>query len=295
MDESLSNWLRLREPADARARSRPLARAIATRMPLDVPVCALDLATGAGSNIRHLIEQLPGRQRWLAVDQSRELLEDLLERTAAWASVRGYQAQRTPSGCVIRGHLLDCHIETRQVDLGTLSDPALFGNRHLVTASALLDLVSDAWLRALAAHCAATGASALFTISYNGHSTCDPREPADDLVLELFNRHQHTDKQLGGAAAGPDAANRAEWYLTDAGFEVRRDRSDWTLAPAERDMQRFLINGWALAASEIEPRQASTVAEWRRRRLAHLDAGHSTIVVGHDDIAAWPGGAHGPT
>jgi len=26
---------------------------------------------------------------------------------------------------------------------------------------------------------------------------------------------------------------------------------------------------------------------WKTRRLAHVDAGRSRIVVGHDDLAAW--------
>jgi len=30
-----------------------------------------------------------------------------------------------------------------------------------------------------------------------------------------------------------------------------------------------------------------TIARWRARRLAHVDAGRSRLVVGHDDLAAW--------
>jgi hypothetical protein len=278
----------LREPADALARSQSLTQAIAARMPLDVPVCALDLATGAGSNLRYLIARLPGHQRWLAVDQSRDLLKDLLQRTAAWATTRGYHAHLTTDRCAILGPALDCQIETRALDLGSLDDPTIFAGRHLVTASALLDLVSDAWLRTLAAHCGATGASALFTMCYNGVSTCDPPEPEDDFVLDLFNRHQRTDKRLGGVAAGPEASRGAERCFAGAGFEVRRARSDWTLASEESDMQRFLIDGWADAAAEAGPSHAAAIRDWHARRLAHVEAGRSHIVVGHDDLAAWP-------
>jgi hypothetical protein len=174
------------------------------------------------------------------------------------------------------------------MDLGTLDDPTLFAGRHLVTASALLDLVSESWLRAVARQCRVAGAGALFTITYNGLTTCDPRDPEDDLVLDLFNRHQRTDKRLGGPAAGPDATLLAERCFVDAGFRVQRERSDWDLAPVERDMQRLLINGWALAATEVDPRHARAIAAWCVRRLAHVDAGCSRIAVGHDDLAAWP-------
>src|SRR6185503_7947143 len=114
---------------------------------------ALDLATGAGSNIRYLADRLPGCQRWLAVDRSADLLAGLLERMSAWGAARGYDVRIDSRTTVIRGSTLDCHIETLQMDLGTLSDRVLFAGRHLVTASALLDLVSESWLRALATHC----------------------------------------------------------------------------------------------------------------------------------------------
>jgi hypothetical protein len=287
MDDSLAHWLRLREASDVAARSEVLTRDIAAALPPDEPLYALDLATGNGSNIRYLAERLQGHQRWLAVDQSAELLSDLLERMRAWGTARGYDVDIDTSVCVIRGPRLACHIEILQLNLGVLSDRVLFAGRHLVTASALLDLVSESWLRTLATHCRAEGAAALFTITYNGRSSCEPREPEDDLVLNLFNRHQTRDKGLGGPAAGPDAAAVAERWFADAGFHVRRTPSDWDLPPTNRDMQRMLIDGWAQAAREIAPRRGRTISAWHARRLAHVDAGHSRIVVGHDDLAAW--------
>jgi hypothetical protein len=49
----------------------------------------------------------------------------------------------------------------------------------------------------------------------------------------------------------------------------------------------MLIDGWAQAAIEMAPDRSATIARWRERRLAHVDARHSRIVVGHDDLAAW--------
>ena len=288
MDDSLAYWLRLREASDVSARSEALTRDIEATLPADEPLYALDLATGAGSNIRYLAERFQRQQHWLAVDQSAELLAGLLERMHSWGTSRGYDVEIDGNACKIRGPRLSCHIETLQLDLGVLNDRVLFSGRHLVTASALLDLVSEPWLRGLAAHCRAEGASALFTISYNGRSSCEPREPEDDLVLDLFNRHQRTDKGLGGPAAGPDAAETAARCFTETGFHVHRVPSDWALAPTEQDMQRFLIDGWANAATETAPRRGRAIAAWRARRLAHVDAGISRVIVGHDDVGAWP-------
>jgi len=287
MDESLSHWLGLRELADAMARSDALTRTIAGAMPSSQQVCVLDLATGTGSNIRYLVDRLPGHQRWLAVDRDATLLSDLRERMSSWGAVRGYDVRTEPGSCIIRGPRLECEIETRRMDLETLEDDEIFAGRHLVTASALLDLVSAQWLRALASRCRAAGASALFTLTYNGRSSCVPAEPEDDTVRDLMNQHQKRDKGLGGPAAGPDALARAERCFAEAGFRVQLEPSDWTLGPDVAALQRMLIDGWAHAATEMVPDRAATIARWHARRLTHVDAGRSRLVVGHDDLAAW--------
>jgi hypothetical protein len=38
------------------------------------------------------------------------------------------------------------------------------------------------------------------------------------------------------------------------------------------------------------PESAKVIAAWKERRLAHVDAGRSRIVVSHFDIAAFPQG-----
>ncbi|MEO8680254.1 MAG: class I SAM-dependent methyltransferase [Vicinamibacterales bacterium] len=288
MAESLADWLEVREPADTAARCVPLTQLIAGTIPVDEPVNVLDLATGTGANIRYLLERLPGRQRWLVVDRNPDLLALQTRRVATWAAPRGYHLDVTPNGFCVSGKDLGCEVETLRRDLGELDDAALFEGRHLVTASALLDLVSERWLRTLAARCHASGASALLALTYNGESTCAPIEAEDDLIRDLLNRHQRTDKGLGGPAAGPDAVSCAERSFTEMGYHVRVAPADWAVAPAQHELQRQLINGWADAAGELAPELTATIANWRQRRMAHLDAGHSHIVVRHHDLAAWP-------
>src|SRR5688500_468183 len=287
MTDALGQWLNLREPADTTARSENLTRAVAQAIGSHDPLQVLDLATGTGSNIRYLAHRLPGRrQHWLAIDRSPTLLAQLPIRMSLWGAERGYEVASDGAGCAIRNAQLECEVETRQLDLGTLDDADVFAHRHVVTASALLDLVSEEWLRSLAARCRAAGATALFTITYNGRTSCSPMEPEDDLILDLFNRHQRTDKGLGGPAAGPDAAGCAVRCFADAGYRVQREPSDWRLGSGEAQLQRQLIEGWAEAATEIQPDAASTIAHWRTRRLQHVDAGRSRLIVGHDDVAA---------
>ena len=65
-------------------------------------------------------------------------------------------------------------------------------------------------------------------------------------------------------------------------------RTDWDLPPSTAAMQRYLIAGWAEAAIEMAPDQASAIRDWLRRRLAHVNEGRSHLTVGHYDLLAIP-------
>lgn len=287
MDNSLSTWLQLREPVDASARSESLTRTIVDALAHRETVQVLDLATGTGSNLRYLAPRLQGRQRWLVIDRDSTLLALLPELMSSWGTDRRYHVDTiSGSECVIRNEQLECQVESRSLDLNSLDAVDIFAGRHLVTASALLDLVSERWLITLAARCREVGAAALFAMTYNGWSSCSPAEPEDEMIRELLNRHQKTDKGLGGSAAGPDAASCAARCFADSDYRVWTEPSDWTLGSPEHELQRRLIDGWARAATELAPDNASGIAQWRARRIGHVDAGRSRIVVGHFDVAA---------
>ena len=229
----------------------------------------LDLATGTGSNLRYLAPRLQGRQHWLVIDRDSALLALLPERMSSWGTDRRYDVDTiSGSECVIRNEQLECQVESRSLDLNSLDDVEMFAGRHLVTASALLDLVSEQWLSALAARCREVGAAALFAVTYNGWSSCSPAEPEDEMIRELLNRHQKTDKGLGGSAAGPDAAACAARCFADTGYRVWTEPSDWILGSPEQKLQRRLIDGWARAATELASDNASGIARWRARRIA---------------------------
>jgi Methyltransferase domain len=266
MAESLVDWLALREPADAAARSAALTRWIASRIERHMPVRIVDLGAGTGSNVRFLASRLPRPQHWLLVDRDAALLAEARGRT----SMAGV-------------------VETCETNLGAVESlREICAGRHLVTASALLDLVSESWLDALAGQCRVAGAAALFALTYDGRSECRPAEPEDHSVRALMNRHQKRSDHGFGAAAGPDAVVFAERAFRAAGYDVQRERSDWILDPDARDLQHQLIEGWAGAAGEVAPDQSETITNWMTRRLAHVEAGRSRIVVGHQDLIAWP-------
>ena len=254
-----ADWLALREPADHAARSAALTRALLEELPLDRPLRILDLGAGSGSNLRYLTTEPKIRSEWLLVDHDPSLLAGV---------------QQTPG------------VEVRCLDLASLDDRRIFAGRDLVTASALLDLVSESWLTTLAERCAEAGAAVLFALSYDGRIVCSPEDGQDAAIVALVNAHQRTDKGFG-RALGPDATDVAARCFTERGYRVRRERSDWILPPASAELQRQLIDGWAQAAIDMAPERAAIINDWRTRRLAHVDANRSEIIVGHEDLLAF--------
>lgn len=263
MSGSLSSWLALRETADRAARSIALTRALAGVMPLGRSVRILDLGAGTGANMRYLWPFFNVPQEWLLVDLDQELLTEGAWRVSPADNIR---------------------VDTLQMNLGALDRPEIFSGRDLVTASALLDLVSESWLQRLATHCRSAGANVLFALTYDGRSTCSPSDPDDDRIRELMNTHQRNNDKGFGRAAGPDGIDAAARAFTAEGYSVRRARSDWELQANGREFQRQLFEGWARAAREIAPDQSAMIDAWYRRRVEHLGDGQSTVIVGHEDL-----------
>jgi hypothetical protein len=258
MNEFSADWLALREPVDAASRSMRLTRAVAETLPRYRAIDILDLGAGTGANARYLAGKLPLPQRWLLVDRDERLLT---RAPQVW-----------PSRCLDLEHVV--------------LDASLFAGRALVTASALLDLVSEAWLQALAARCREAGAAVLFALTYDGRVDFAPAEPEDDAIRDLVNQHQLTNKGLG-PAAGPAAAARAGELFAAAGYHMEREASDWVLTPEFVSLQRQLITGWTDAATAMAPARSGDIADWRERRIAHVDTGRSQVIVGHKDLAGW--------
>ncbi|HEY7293366.1 MAG TPA: class I SAM-dependent methyltransferase [Vicinamibacterales bacterium] len=263
MASELAGWLALREASDEAARSEGVTSAVITALPAARPLTIVDLGAGTGSNIRYLSKRLAGAQRWTAVDRDDDLMTGV------------------PDG-----------VATRRAELGSI-DGSLLAGAHLVTASALLDLVSTEWLERLAAACRESGAAVLFALTYDGRSACTPPDPDDDLILELFNMHQRRNDKGFGRAAGPDAVGHAYQAFAKHGYELVQEASDWSLPASMQALQTELMTGWAQAATEIVPEFAGRIDAWLRRRLDHLRQGRSTIRVGHQDIGGWlPGPRH---
>lgn len=298
-------WLALREPWDIQARARAApALGLASlgdrlRARAGTPrLRVLDLACGTGANLRALAPILGGAQVWTLLDHDRCLLDALPDHLAAWASAHGWQLARHPGTLQVQGDGFEVEIQTMACDLA--SDPAGWplARSHLLTASALLDLVSEAWLVQVADACTRAGVPAFFALSVDGRLQWQPADPDDAAVQALFEAHQGRDKGFG-PALGPRAAGVAATVFRAHGAEVVQASSPWEIdghsAPAQALLHE-LVRGMAMAAAQqAGSKQAGSraaadaqrISAWRARRLAL--AGQTRLEVGHQDVLAWPG------
>ena len=149
-----ADWLALREPIDHRSRAESLLAPLCETWRARGWSRVLDLGSGVGSNLRYLASRLPAGQGWVLVDHDPDHLRTL-GHAGVPASVRSLR--------VVPGDL---------VHEGLAAIP----HADLVTASALLDLVSEDWLRRVVDACADAGRGAHFALSYDG----EIRWSADD-------------------------------------------------------------------------------------------------------------------
>ncbi|MGE0430148.1 class I SAM-dependent methyltransferase [Hydrogenophaga sp.] len=288
-------WLRQREPFDSSARdaaARRLqlqARLRALRPPHGSPTRVIDLACGTGANLRWLAPRLGGPQQWLAVDHDAALLRRWPERLGLAPGAAAFGAPLRFSGPGFQAGIV-----RQQMNLASRLDSLPWHAAHLVTASALLDLVSLDWLQRLVAVATAARAALLFTLSVDGRHIWSPADPLDTAVAGLFGAHQHRDKGFG-PALGAGAITACRTLLQAAGYRVFSAASDWRL-DGETDaralaLQRALVDGIAAAATEQSPASAAALRAWRQRRRALC---HTTrLRVGHVDLLALPPGLAG--
>ncbi len=283
-----SDWLALREPADHRARDRGLAEALASLLAARSggtgSVGVVDCGCGTGSNLRALAPRLGPSQEWTLVDHDPALLAAARTALADWAdgaAEHGAQLLLETGGRRIRVTFLSADLAA---DPAAILPPA----PDLVTAAALFDLVSSAWIDRFADAVAATGAFFHTALSYDGTEAWLPPHPADAAMRAAFLAHQAGDKGFG-EALGPGATAALEAAFARRGYAVRTAASPWRLGPEDRALIARLRDGQAQAVAETGLVPGAAIAAWAEAR----GRPDTTAVIGHRDLLAWPDSAPG--
>ncbi|QHA10053.1 methyltransferase domain-containing protein [Streptomyces broussonetiae] len=262
-------WLQLREPADAAARAQDLLdplRIRLTNLPGRTGALAVhDLGCGTGSMGRWLAPRLDGAQHWVLHDRDPYLLH--------------FAAAASPRSAADGSRVT---VETRRADVARLTPEAL-GGASLVTASALLDVLTREEVGTLVDACTGAGCPALLTLSVAGRVELTPADPLDAEIAEAFNDHQRRAGLLG-----PDAVTATCEAFAARGAAVRVHPSPWRLGPEQAALTEQWLRGWVGAAVEQRPALRDRAARYLRARLAACAAGELRVMVHHSDLLALP-------
>lgn len=265
-----ADWLSRREPADHRARDGALLGRLAAWAASRDSLSVVDLGCGTGSNARAMVPHLSGTQHWRLIDYDPALLEVAVEKTAALAGDR----------------LRAFSFKTEQADFAGGVDALLAADCDIVTAAALFDLVSKAWLDGLAASLAARSLPLYTVLIYDGAMEWQPTHPLDEPLRRAFNTHQHTDKGFG-PAAGPEAGPHLAARLAEAGYEVITASTPWRLGPADHALLVTSAVGVANAARELGDIPETEIEAWLNFRRGEKGG---SCLIGHIDVLALPPG-----
>jgi SAM-dependent methyltransferase len=264
-------WLDLREPADAAARSVELVEVLVNVLPGRSPTAGAsplvvhDLGCGTGSMARWLAPLLANPQRWVLHDRD----PDLLDRAAL-------------GGAAGVSHTF----ETRVDDITNLP-PEDLGDASLITASALLDMFTREELDRFVQTCAAARCPAFITLTVTGRVELAPADPLDRRIQDAFNAHQRRTAD-GRTLLGPDAVGVAAETFANLGYDVTVRPSPWHLEPHQRDLVSEWLTGWVGAAVDLEPDLEAGADGYLRLRLDQLEHGLLNVSVQHDDLLAIP-------
>jgi hypothetical protein len=228
-----------------------------------------DLACGTGSFGRWLAPLLAGPQRWF--------LHDMYENVLV-AATSNPPAQASDGSTVT--------VETRTSDVTGLG-PEDLTDAAVITASALLDLLTREELDRLIDVCAETRCPVLLSLSVVGRVELRPAHPLDSCLASAFNAHQRR-MTARGRLLGPDAVEAARDGFRRHGARTLIRPTPWRLGAAESRLASEWLAGWIAAACEQSPDLAPEIDSYARRRLGQAQAGELQVTVAHTDLLALP-------
>ena len=268
-----SQWLRLREPADAAARSSDLARMVVALLDGAAPTVVHDLGCGSGSMGRWLAPLLEGPQHWVLHDRDRDLL--------------GVAAADPPRAGADGAPVT---VETRQDDLTRLGPDDLAG-ASLLTASALLDMLTAEELGRFVRSC--VGGRLSHAADPVGHRGRPAHPDGPPGCRAAAPRSTTTSDARPGVArsSGPTRRRRPSTPSAASGPGSRCERARGGWAPATSRWSRSGSTAGSGPPSSSGPSSPPTVPATSTDADTDLEHGRLAVTVPHLDLLALPSGA----
>jgi hypothetical protein len=271
-------WLKLREPADHRARNPVVFAAVLKHITPLSSLNIMDIGCGTGSNLRGMALNLPQTlQNWCLVDYDATLLTAAKAELQAWAD---WSKQERDMLHLKKGHK-DLYIRFIQADLTQDLEHLLALKPDLLTAAAFFDLCAESFIERLAKACAAHKTPLYTILTYDGVEEWLPPHALDIRRLNGFLKHQNTDKGFG-AAMGATANLGLLNAFKAQGMHTLTAKSPWHIQQDEAAFLHALAQGAAQAVVETGDLTEQEAQDW----VTHHKTAQK-VNIGHDDFFAY--------
>lgn len=284
-----TDWLEERYRFDVAARN-PKVEAVCLQYFAQHPdVSIIDMGAGTGANFIYLSEKFPQSQQWALVELNPNLLKRARERLKIWAAAKGYTVREEGQNLDFRRSEQHIHVQLIQgsfLELPQLLQPDQF---HLVTASAVFDLLSEQMLSNLVQVFHQNRLALLATLNYESMAYL-PGDAEDDHWIELYEAHMQREQDFGRALGPKCSAFLENGYAQLPTEQILRAPSRWQIEPADTFMHGHMIAFLERSLLEMTHlgHSGKGLNAWLQRKKAALQAQQLRLSVTHSDLFIAP-------
>jgi SAM-dependent methyltransferase len=284
-----TDWLEERYRFDVAARNPKVEAACLQYFAQHPMVSIIDIGAGTGANFIYLSEKFPQSQQWALVELNPNLLKRARERLKIWAAAKGYTVREDGQSLDFRRN--DQHIQVQLLqgsflELSQLLQPDRY---HLITASAVFDLLSEQMLSDLIQTFHQNRLALLTTLNYESMAYL-PGDAEDKRWIELYEAHMQREQDFG-KALGPRCSDFLEngYAQLPTGLTLRAP-SRWQIEPADTFMHGHMLQFLEKSLLEMTSMGHSGrgLNEWLQRKKVQLQAQQLRLSVTHSDFFTAP-------
>lgn len=284
-----TDWLHERYRFDVAARNPKVEAACLQYLARHPNISIIDIGAGTGANFIYLSEKLPQSQQWALVELNPSLLKRARERLKIWAAAKGYAVREERQSLDFQRNEQHIHVQFLQgsfLELPQLLQPEQY---HLVTASAVFDLLSAQMLSKLIQTFHQNRLALLATLNYESMAYL-PTDAEDGHWIGLYEAHMQREQDFG-RALGPECSDFLEnGYAQLPTAQVIRAPSRWQIEPTDSFMHVHMLQFLEKSLLEMTSmgHSGKGLDTWLQRKKAQLQARQLRLSVTHSDLFIAP-------
>lgn len=278
------DWLEERYRLDAGARNKHVERAVLEAFQGFPPLYVLDVGSGLGANARYYSCLFSSNQEWILVEKSEVLSLRAIPSLRFWAEANKWMTEELSEGLQVWMSEKEVRIKSIKASFFDSSEIVDLFRINLVTANAVMDLVSEDQFVTFAENLISNRIPLLATMNYES-MYFEPEDEEDVEFIALYERHMKRSQEFG-SAMGPDSTRRIIDFSVKRGCPVIYGKSTWNIDYGDLKMMQFLFRfiNQALSENICSNGERVRMEAWFRRKRQQVKNQKLKMVVEHSDI-----------